>query len=64
VDWTYWCVPTSFTMATRRYDNYIKGVGGILGYGRLAGWWQEHLELNNGPAHFTNVPDYIERNPP
>ncbi len=61
VDWTYWCVPTAWTMAVCYYDNYVKNTGGLLGYGRLVGHWFEHLELNNGPAHYTNVPEYIDQ---
>jgi hypothetical protein len=55
VDWTYWCVPTAWTMAVCYYDNYVKNVGGILGYSRLVGYWFDHLASGN------NVPDYIDQ---
>lgn len=55
VDWTYWCVPTAWTMAVCYYDNYVRNVGGILGYGRLVGYWFEHLKSGH------NVPEYIDQ---
>jgi hypothetical protein len=54
VNWTYWCVPTAATMVVCYYDNYLKGIGGILGYGRLVGHWFEHPQSGN------NVPDFID----
>lgn len=55
VNWTWWCVPTAFTMATCYYDNYSKAVGGITGYGRLVGYWFDH------PKSGHNVPDFIDQ---
>ncbi|MFZ0241046.1 MAG: hypothetical protein WAL90_05305 [Desulfobacterales bacterium] len=55
VNWTWWCVPTAFTMATCYYDNYNKAVGGITGYGRLVGYWFDH------PKSGHNVPDFIDQ---
>ena len=55
VDWTYWCVPTAWTMAVCYYDNYVKNSGGILGYGRLVGYWLDHVASGN------NIPDYINQ---
>jgi hypothetical protein len=55
VDWTYWCVPTAFTMAICYHDNYVKGVGGTIGYGELAGYWFNHVPSGH------NVPDFIDR---
>ena len=55
VNWTWWCVPTAFTMATCYYDNFIKGIGGNLGYGRLVGYWFDH------PKSGHNVPDFIDQ---
>jgi hypothetical protein len=52
VDWTYWCVPTAFTMATCFYDHYFKA-NKILGYGRIVDFWYE-----NGTGH--NVPNFID----
>ncbi len=55
VNWTWWCAPTAWTMATCYYDNFIKGVGGHVGYGRLVGYWFEH------PKSGHNVPDFIDQ---
>jgi hypothetical protein len=55
VNWTWWCMPTAFTMATCYYDNFVKGVGGNLGYGRLVGYWFDH------PKYKHNVPDFIDQ---
>jgi hypothetical protein len=55
VNWTWWCVPTAYTMAVCYYDNYVKGVGGILNYGRLVGYWFDH------PKSGHNVPDFIDQ---
>lgn len=55
VNWTWWCVPTAGTMATCYYDHYVKGVGGITGYGRLVGYWFDH------PQSGHNVPDFIDQ---
>ncbi|MCP5365623.1 MAG: hypothetical protein H6905_10435 [Hyphomicrobiales bacterium] len=55
VNWTWWCVPTAWTMATCYYDNYVKNVGGITGYGRLVGYWFDH------PKSTHNVPDFIDQ---
>ena len=55
VNWTWWCVPTAFTMVTCYYDNYNKAIGGILDYGRLVGYWFDH------PISGHNVPDFIDQ---
>lgn len=55
VNWTWWCVPTAFTMATCYYDHYNKAIGGITGYGRLVGYWFDH------PKSGHNVPDFIDQ---
>lgn len=55
VNWTWWCVPTAWTMATCYYDNFVKGVGGIQGYGRLVGSWLIDPKSGN------NVPDFINQ---
>jgi hypothetical protein len=55
VNWTWWCVPTAWTMATCYYDNFVKNVGGIVGYGRLVGHWFDH------PKSKHNVPDFIDQ---
>ena len=55
VNWTWWCVPTAFTMATCYYDNYNKNIGGITGYGRLASYWMDHSKSGH------NVPDFIDQ---
>jgi len=55
VDWTWWCAPTAWTMATCYYDNFTKGTGGILGYGRLVGYWMED------PKSGHNVPDFLDQ---
>jgi hypothetical protein len=55
VNWTWWCVPTAWTMATCYYDNFVKGTGGIVGYGRLVGHWFDH------PKSKHNVPDFIDQ---
>lgn len=55
VNWTWWCVPTAWTMATCYYDNFIKGSGGQIGYGRLVSHWFEH------PKSGHNVPDFIDQ---
>lgn len=49
VDWTYWCVPTAYTMAVGFWDNYVPGVGTILGYGRLIDYWFDHPTGSNVP---------------
>jgi hypothetical protein len=55
VDWTWWCVPTAWTMATCYYDNFVKGVGGVAGYGRLVGHWLDD------PKSGHNVPDFLNQ---
>ena len=55
VNWTWWCAATAWTMATCYYDNFIKGMGGIVGYGRLVGHWFDH------PKSKHNVPDFIDQ---
>lgn len=55
VNWTWWCVPTAWTMATCYYDNFVKGIGGHTGYGRLVGYWFDH------PKSGHNVPDFIDQ---
>jgi hypothetical protein len=55
VGWTWWCVPTAFTIATCYYDNFVPGVVGTVGFGRLVGYWFDH------PKFGTNVPDFIDQ---
>ena len=52
VDWTYWCVPTAFTMATCFYDHYASSQK-VLGFGRIVDYWFE-----NSTGH--NVPNFID----
>lgn len=49
-----WCVPTSWAMILGFYDNYVKGKGTNLGYGRLIDYWYELKP--NGP----NLPNLID----
>ena len=55
VNWTWWCVPTAWTMAICYYDNYVKHKGGHTGYGRLVGYWFDHPKFSH------NVPDFIDQ---
>ncbi len=52
VNWTWWCVPTAYTMVLGFWDNFVKGKGTILGYGRLIDFWFEHPKFsgNNVPS--------------
>jgi len=52
VDWTYWCVPTAYTMVIGFYDHYEAGLK-MPGYGRLVDYWYE-----NGTGH--NVPNFLD----
>lgn len=54
VNWTNWCVPTSKAMVLGFYDNFVKGVGTLTGYGRLIDYWFEH------PSNGNNVPNIID----
>jgi hypothetical protein len=55
VNWTCWCEPTALTMVLGFWDNYVKGKGTILGYGRLIDYWLEHVQFCK--------PDYTDANP-
>ena len=55
VNWTWWCVPTAWTIAACYYDNFVPGVVGNIGYGRLVGYWFEEPQSGN------NVPDFINQ---
>jgi hypothetical protein len=49
-----WCVPTSQAMVIGFYDNYVKGKGTFLGYGRLIDYW---YELTPGGFNLPNLID-------
>jgi len=49
-----WCVPTSWAMVLGFYDNYMKGKGTLLGYGRLIDYW---YELTPGGFNLPNLID-------
>lgn len=49
-----WCVPSSWAMLLGFYDNYVKGKGTILGYGRLIDYW---YELTPGGSNLPNLID-------
>jgi hypothetical protein len=65
IDWTCWCHPTAFIMVLGYWDNYVKGKGTIIGYGRLIDYWLEHVKhcLPNytGPNPMRNVPNLIDK---
>jgi hypothetical protein len=54
VNWTYWCVPTAWTMAFGYWDNYTPGAGTHLGYGRVFDYWFDHDPTTH------NVPNLID----
>ena len=64
IDYTYWCVPTSQTMILGYYDNYVQGVGGFGGYGRLIDYWFDHPPYTSGSSPVlhkgSNTPSYID----
>jgi len=37
----HWCVPASKAMVLGFYDNYVKGKGTLLGFGRFIDYWYE-----------------------
>jgi hypothetical protein len=49
-----WCVPTSWAMILGFYDNFVKGKGTLLGYGRLIDYW---YELTPGGFNLPNLID-------
>lgn len=55
INWTWWCVPTAYSMVFGYWDNYVKGVGVTTGYGRLVKYWFDHPKFNN------NVPELIDQ---
>jgi hypothetical protein len=68
---TWWCVPTTQANILGFWDNYAKGSGTFLGYGRFIKYWFEHpsyCHLSTGPqancqwsgAIHNNVPDIID----
>lgn len=54
VNWTWWCVPTAYTMVIGYWDNHVKGVGTTTGYGRLFKYWFDHPKFHN------NVPNFMD----
>jgi hypothetical protein len=54
VNWTYWCVPTAWTMAFAYWDHYTPGAGTHLGYGKVVDYWFDH----DPTMH--NVPNLID----
>jgi len=62
IDYTYWCVPTSQTMIVGYYDNYVQGIGGFTGYGRLIEYWFDHppFDFKGVPKNAGNTPSYID----
>ncbi|MGD2087817.1 MAG: hypothetical protein PVH61_16685 [Candidatus Aminicenantes bacterium] len=68
---TWWCVPTTEANILGFWDNYARGSGTFLGYGRFIKYWFEHpsyCHLSTGPqadckwsnAIHNNVPDIID----
>jgi hypothetical protein len=56
VNWTWWCVPTAYTMAVGYWDNYVRGKGTFIGYGRLITHWMKHQKFKDN-----NVPSFIDQ---
>jgi hypothetical protein len=54
VNWTWWFVPTAFTMVFGFWDNYVESKGTIAGYGRLIDYWFNHSTNGN------NVPNILD----
>ncbi|UCH95840.1 MAG: hypothetical protein JSV88_03080 [Candidatus Aminicenantes bacterium] len=68
---TWWCVPTTEANILGFWDNYARGSGTFLGYGRFIKYWFEHHTYCHLPsgAHanckwsgaiHNNVPDIID----
>lgn len=51
-----WCVPTSKAMVLGFYDNYVKGTGTLLGFGRFIDYW---YELTPGGFNLPNLIDEV-----
>ena len=51
-----WCVPSSWAMVLGFYDNYVKGKGTLLGYGR---WIDHWYELTPGGFNLPNLVDDV-----
>jgi hypothetical protein len=51
-----WCVPTSKAMVLGFYDNYVKGKGTFLGFGRFIDYW---YEMNPGEYNLPNLVDEV-----
>lgn len=57
VNWTWWCNPTAATMVAGFWDNYQKGVGTVVGYGRIIDYWLENTWGNNIPNFINEIID-------
>ena len=60
IDFSYWCVPTSFAMTCAFWDNFVKGHGTITGYGRLVDYWMRHPSDPSKNKYGKNVPNIID----
>jgi hypothetical protein len=57
VDWTCWCVPTTFSMLVGYWDN-LGPSGTHTGYGRAVDYWRTRACPTNTSA--TNIPNFMD----
>lgn len=42
IPYTWWCVPTAYSMVMGFWDHYVAGIGSFSGHGRIIDHWYEH----------------------